>query len=222
MPGDLTAGNTQAVNDRLRRFGRSREPCYEWLAAEFRWAKMRLPSFRGSRLAALAIIAASIPALTVNKSLAACVFAPSAGDNAYICDSGTVPSLTDIGGNNSLTFPAGGTGVITGAVTFGGGVDSITMNSGTIGGAVAEGSGIDDFAMSAGTVASRQQGDGYDTFAMTGGTITGAFEDGDMAHQSGGTIGRVDMKLADNFYYLSGNGKILGNLVTSSSSSISA
>ncbi|UXN72746.1 hypothetical protein N8D56_16310 [Devosia sp. A8/3-2] len=67
--------------------------------------------------------------------------------------------------------------------------------------------------MSGGTVAGLQQGDGYDTFLMTGGTITGAFVDGDYAEQSGGTIGRVDMKLADNFYYLSG-GQILGNLVT--------
>ncbi|HEY4202815.1 MAG TPA: autotransporter outer membrane beta-barrel domain-containing protein [Devosiaceae bacterium] len=145
---------------------------------------------------------------------AACSFAPTAGDNAYVCDSGTSAGLTDTGGNNSLTFPAGGTGVINGAVAFtGNGVDTIRMDSGTITGAVSQGSGIDDFVMSAGQIASLQQGDGYDNFSMSGGTITGAFEDGDYAVMTGGTIGRVDMKLADNFFYLSG-GRINGNLVT--------
>lgn len=31
--------------------------------------------------------------------------------------------------------------------------------------------------------------DGRDTFLMTGGTIVGAFEDGDVAQQTSGTIG---------------------------------
>ncbi|MDB5585851.1 MAG: autotransporter outer rane beta-barrel protein [Devosia sp.] len=144
---------------------------------------------------------------------AACVFAPTAGDDAYICDSGVSGGLSDPSGNNSLTFPAGGAGVINGNVTFGGGADRVTMASGQVTGAVSQGNGIDDFTMSGGQIGSLQQGDGYDTFNMSDGSITGAFEDGDYAVMSGGTIGRVDMKLADNFFYLQG-GRIHGNLVT--------
>ena len=67
--------------------------------------------------------------------------------------------------------------------------------------------------MSGGTLQSLAQGDSRDTFLMTGGTIIGAFEDGDTARMTGGSIGRVDMKLDDNLFDLSG-GQILGNLVT--------
>jgi outer membrane autotransporter protein len=143
----------------------------------------------------------------------ACSFSPTLGDDAYVCDSGTATSLTDLQGNNRLTLPAGGSGTITGTVTFGAGADQITVASGTIGGAVSQGNGIDDFVMSGGRIASLAQGDGRDTFLMTGGTIVGAFEDGDVAAMSGGTIGRVDMKLDNNIFNLSG-GRIIGNLVT--------
>lgn len=143
----------------------------------------------------------------------ACSFSPTLGDDAYVCDSGTASSLTDLQGNNRLTLPAGGSGTITGPVTFGAGADQITIASGTIGGAVSQGAGIDDFVMSGGRIASLAQGDGRDTFRMTGGTIVGAFEDGDVAAMSGGIIGRVDMKLDNNIFDLSG-GRINGNLVT--------
>jgi outer membrane autotransporter protein len=162
----------------------------------------RLSSIALSSLAALAPVA-----------YGACSFSPTLGDDAYVCDSGTAPSLTDLQGNNRLTLPAGGTGTITGAVTFGGGADQITIASGTLGGAVSQGNGIDDFVMTGGRIASLAQGDGRDTFRMTGGTIVGAFEDGDVAAMGGGTIGRVDMKLDNNIFDLSG-GRILGNLVT--------
>jgi outer membrane autotransporter protein len=153
---------------------------------------------------------------TAGSATAACVFVVTAGDDSYVCVSGTAAGLTDLFGNNKLELPVPGSGetpgIITGTVQFGGGADSVIIHAGQTG-AILQGSGIDDFQMTGGTVASLQQGDGYDTFLMTGGTITGAFVDGDYAEQSGGTIGRVDMKLADNFYYLSG-GQILGNLVT--------
>lgn len=67
--------------------------------------------------------------------------------------------------------------------------------------------------MTAGSIQSLAQGDGRDVFSMSGGTIIGAFEDGDVAAMSGGTIGRVDMKLDDNIFDMSG-GRIIGNLVT--------
>ncbi|WP_434676750.1 hypothetical protein M1D82_11370 [Pseudomonas sp. D4-18] len=163
----------------------------------------------------------------------ACSLASTPGNDINVCDSGSAAALLDTAGNNSLTFPAGGTGSISGNVVFGDGQDRIDMGSGLIGGNVSQaagedtfalsggtitgdisqGPGTDTFSMSAGSVRSLLQGDGLDRFTMIGGTISNAFEDGDSATMSGGTIGRVDMKLDDNLFDLSG-GRILGNLVT--------
>jgi outer membrane autotransporter protein len=156
---------------------------------------------------------ASVLLLFSSPTNAACTLVPGPGNNAFICDSGTSGSLTDLAGNNSLTLPANGTGQINGSVTFGAGVDSVSIASGVITGAVSQGAGIDDFIMSGGSIGSLAQGDGRDTFLMTGGTIAGAFEDGDVARMTGGSIGRVDMKLDNNIFDLSG-GQIIGNLVT--------
>ncbi|PMZ77522.1 autotransporter family protein [Pseudomonas sp. FW305-70] len=144
---------------------------------------------------------------------AACTLTPTAGDDNFVCDSGTSAPLTDLSGNNTLTFPANGTGRINGNVTFGAGADAVNIASGTVIGTISQGSGIDDFIMSGGIIESLAQGDGRDTFLMIGGTIVKAFEDGDVARMTGGTIGRVDMKLDNNIFDMSG-GQILGNLVT--------
>lgn len=164
---------------------------------------------------------------------AACSFTPSPGNDSFLCDSGSGGALTDLTGDNSLAFPATGNGTLNGNVTFGVGNDTLQMDSGTItgaldlgdgsdrvsinggliGGAVSQGNGVDDFRMSSGVIQSLAQGDGRDSFLMTGGTIIGAFEDGDIARMSDGAIGRVDMKLDNNLFDLSG-GQILGNLVT--------
>ncbi|MBB4865637.1 outer membrane autotransporter protein [Pseudomonas nitritireducens] len=164
---------------------------------------------------------------------AACSFSPGPGNDQHLCSSGSAPELTDTGGDNSLSFPAGGSGAISGNVTFGDGNDSVTMDSGSIGGnlsqgggadslrisagtiagAVSQGDGVDDFVMTGGSIGSLAQGDQRDFFSMSGGIIIGAFEDGDTARMSGGTIGRVDMKLDNNLFDLSG-GAIIGNLVT--------
>ncbi|BBP64923.1 hypothetical protein PHLH5_24640 [Pseudomonas sp. Cab53] len=161
-----------------------------------------------------ALSVSSLFLLNTPPALAACTLTPTAGDDAYVCDSGSTPGLTDLAGNNRLTMPANGSGAITGDVTFGAGTDYIEINAnGTIGGDVQQGSGIDDFVMHGGSIQSLAQGDGLDTFLMTGGTIVEAFEDGDIARMTGGTIGRVDMKLDDNLFDMSG-GQILGNLVT--------
>lgn len=147
-------------------------------------------------------------------AMAACTLTPSLGDDAYVCDSGTSPGLTDLSGNNSLTMPANGSGVISGDVTFGIGVDTIVINAnGVIDGDVEQGAEADSFVMNGGRLLSLAQGDGLDEFLMTGGTIVDAFEDGDIARMTGGTIGRVDMKLDDNVFDMSG-GNIIGNLVT--------
>ncbi|MGJ7550453.1 autotransporter outer membrane beta-barrel domain-containing protein [Pseudomonas alloputida] len=70
-------------------------------------------------------------------------------------------------------------------------------------GAVVQTPAIDDFRMTGGTIQSLNQGQGYDTFYMSGGRIVGAFEDGDSAIFAGGRIGRVDLKLADNYFEMS-------------------
>ncbi|WP_043197419.1 autotransporter outer membrane beta-barrel domain-containing protein [Pseudomonas putida] len=81
-----------------------------------------------------------------------------------------------------------------------------------------QGNGLDAFTMSGGTLGSLNQGGDMDTFTMTGGTITGAFEDGDTAWFKGGSIGRIDLKLADNFLEMSqGLGVetvVVGNVVS--------
>lgn len=159
------------------------------------------------------LVPASVLLLSSPPASAACSLVPGPGNDAFTCDSGNSGSLTDLSGNNSLTLPANGTGQINGSVTFGAGTDRTEINSGVITGAVNQGAGIDDFVMNAGSIGSLAQGDGRDTFLMTGGTIVGAFEDGDVARMTGGTIGRVDMKLDNNIFDMSG-GQILGNLVT--------
>ncbi|MFJ3483542.1 autotransporter outer membrane beta-barrel domain-containing protein [Pseudomonas sp. NPDC090202] len=171
--------------------------------------------------------------LPATEIKAACTLTAGAGNDSYVCDSNTSPALTDLLGNNTLTFPAGGTGTVTGNVTFGPGADQVLMNSGTVQGAVnlgdgtntfrisagtvtgavIQGEGVDSFQMTGGTILSLSQGNSPDVFNMSGGTITGAFEDGDVATMTGGSIGRVDMKLDDNIFNMSG-GQIIGNLVT--------
>ncbi|MBZ9967098.1 autotransporter outer membrane beta-barrel domain-containing protein, partial [Mesorhizobium sp. BR1-1-2] len=183
----------------------------------------------------LGVLAATSLALLPNSAaFAACLLVPTAGNDTFICDSGdSGGSLNDLNGDNTLTFPAGGTGQVSGNVTFGVGSDRINMQSGTItgtvdqgGGAdfftigagtvvgdVQQGSGIDDFNMSGGQIGSLNQGDGLDTFTMTDGRIVDFFDDGDHAVMTGGRIGRVNMKLDQNYFNMSG-GTIDRNLVT--------
>ncbi|RWC23424.1 MAG: autotransporter outer membrane beta-barrel domain-containing protein, partial [Mesorhizobium sp.] len=183
----------------------------------------------------ISLLATTAFALLPNSAaFAACVLGPTAGNTIYTCDSGSSGgSLTDADGDNTLNFPAGGTGQISGSVTFGAGTDRIDMQSGTITGTVDQGggtdfftigtgtvagnvqqdSGIDDFNMSGGQIGSLNQGDGLDTFTMTGGRIVDFFDDGDRAVMTGGRIGRVNMKLDQNYFNMSG-GTIDRNLVT--------
>ncbi|TPM90295.1 autotransporter outer membrane beta-barrel domain-containing protein, partial [Mesorhizobium sp. B2-1-5] len=183
----------------------------------------------------LGVLAATSLALLPNSAaFAACLLVPTAGNDTFICDSGdSGGSLNDLNGDNTLTFPSGGTGQVSGNVTFGAGSDRIDMRSGTItgtvdqgGGAdffttgagtvvgnVQQGSGIDDFNMSGGQIGSLNQGDGLDTFTMTDGRIVDFFDDGDHAVMTGGRIGRVNMKLDQNYFNMSG-GTIDRNLVT--------
>ncbi|MGE8059388.1 autotransporter outer membrane beta-barrel domain-containing protein [Pseudomonas sp. NPDC089547] len=80
--------------------------------------------------------------------------------------------------------------------------DTFEIRGGTVQ-SLQQGNGVDTFTMSAGTLGSLNQGGDMDNFTMTGGTITGAFEDGDIADFQGGSIGRIDLKLADNVLTMS-------------------
>ncbi len=66
--------------------------------------------------------------------------------------------------------------------------------------------------MTGGEIGSLHQGDTRDTFFMSGGRIVDAFDDGDYAIMTGGRIGRVNMKLDNNYFNMSG-GTIDRNLV---------
>ncbi|WP_116893540.1 autotransporter outer membrane beta-barrel domain-containing protein [Pseudomonas syringae] len=163
----------------------------------------------------------------------ACTLSSLASAGVQVCDSGSSGPFSAPSGDHVLIFPVGGTGTVSGNILFGPGMDSVDMQSGRILGNVTQGAGIDrftlstgevsgdlnqgddpdDFFMGGGTLGSLAQGDGRDTFLITGGTITRAFEDGDAAVMTGGSIGRVDMKLDNNVFEMSG-GTIINNLVT--------
>lgn len=91
--------------------------------------------------------------------------------------------------------------------------DRFEMSGGTITGELNQSRESDAFLMTGGTIGSLVQGDGSDTFRMTAGHIIGGFDDGDYAEFTGGRIGRVNMRLEDNVFLMSG-GSIDGNLVT--------
>ena len=116
--------------------------------------------------------------------------------------------------SQSLTVTPGET---LGALVQTDAADEFTLSGGTVQ-SLQQGNGQDTFTMSGGTLGSLNQGGDMDTFTMTGGTITGAFEDGDTAWFKGGSIGRIDLKLADNFLEISqGLGVetvVVGNVVS--------
>jgi len=112
-------------------------------------------------------------------------------------------------GNDTLVIRDG----VIDSVDQGDGQDSLEISGGSVTGTVQQGSGIDTFLMTGGSIGALLQGDALDRFRMAGGRIVGAFDDGDYAEMTGGRIGRVNMKLDDNTFLMSG-GTIDGNLVT--------
>ncbi len=184
-------------------------------------------------LSSTALISLGAVLLQSTPAAAACLFSPTLGDDTFICDSGTSPGgLTDLNGNNMLLLPTGGTGSLNGNVTFGSGVDRVEVHSGSIVGSVNQGDGlnsflisggsvtgnvrqgndIDEFQITGGEIGSLNQGNGYDRFFMSGGRIVDAFDDGDYAVMTDGRIGRVNLKLDNNYFNMSG-GTIDRNLI---------
>ena len=123
---------------------------------------------------------------------------------------GTITGAVLQGGGDDVATIRDGTMT---SLDQGDGQDALSVSGGTIAGTVQQGAGIDSFVMTGGTIGALLQGDGLDTFRMTGGRIVGAFDDGDYAEMTAGRIGRVNMKLEDNTFLMSG-GTIDGNLVT--------
>lgn len=155
----------------------------------------------------------------------------SGTSDGVLTNRGTIAGATGVAfadGNDRLEMLAGS---ITGAVTSGAGNDTLVLSGGQLDtvnqgdgddrfevsgggvtGNVQQGNGIDSFLMTNGQIGSLSQGDSRDTFVMNGGRIIGVFEDGDTATMTGGRIGRVDMKLDNNLFDMSG-GTIDGNLI---------
>ncbi|MER2177841.1 MAG: autotransporter domain-containing protein, partial [Stenotrophomonas maltophilia] len=136
--------------------------------------------------------------------------AQGAGNDRLEMLGGSIGGATTQGDGDDVLLLSGGT---LASVDQGAGQDQVTVTGGSVTGSVQQGGGMDTYTMSAGTVGALLQGDGLDRFFMTGGQIIGGFDDGDYAEMSGGRIGRVNMKLEDNTFLMSG-GTIDGNLVT--------
>lgn len=134
-----------------------------------------------------------------------------AGDDCLTVETGgQVSGVSQEAGNDCVVVNGGAINI---GVSQGDGADTFVISAGTVTGNVQQGGGIDDFRMTGGEITSLNQGDGLDTFFMSGGRIVDFFDDGDKAVMTGGRIGRVNMKLDDNIFDMSG-GTIDRNLVT--------
>jgi outer membrane autotransporter protein len=159
----------------------------------------------------LGIVSSALLAGWPLASLADCTLVPTAGDDTFTCSSGTSAGVVDTAGNNTLLFPAAGTGVINGDVTFGPGRDLVTMNSSSVDGTVNMGDGANIFQLFGGTVTGSIiqgagngivqisqgsagaviQGLGSNNFAMSGGTIASVTQ-GDGDNKAPLSTGRID------------------------------
>jgi type V secretory pathway adhesin AidA len=133
-----------------------------------------------------------------------------AGNDRLDMQAGSISGGVFQGAGNDAMVISGG---VISSVDQGDGLDSLEISGGSVTGTVQQGAGIDTFLMTGGSIGALLQGDGLDRFRMTDGRIVGAFDDGDYAEMTGGRIGRVNMKLEDNTFLMSG-GTIDGNLVT--------
>ncbi len=136
--------------------------------------------------------------------------AQGAGNDRLEVQGGSVAGAATQGSGDDVAVLSAGS---LASLDQGEGADSLQVSGGSITGTVQQGNGIDSFLMTDGSIGALLQGDNYDSFRMTGGRIVGAFEDGDYAEMTGGRIGRVNMKLDNNVFDMSG-GTIDGNLVT--------
>ena len=119
-------------------------------------------------------VTTSLLFLSSTPTQAACTLTPGVGNDDFNCDSGSSGPLTDLSGNNSLTFPANGTGSINGSVSFGAGADRVVMESGSIVDNLVTGSGSDTIIVSGGRIGGNVSANGgNDSITVTGGEIAG-------------------------------------------------
>lgn len=145
---------------------------------------------------------------TITGGTAGIVLGPSS-DRLEMLGGNITGGVLQGAGTDAVLFSAG----TLDRINQGEGEDSLEISGGTVTGEIDQSRDPDHFLMTGGTVGSLVQGDGFDTFRMTDGHIVGGFDDGDSAEMTGGRIGRVNMKLDDNVFVMSG-GSIDGNLVT--------
>ncbi len=131
------------------------------------------------------------------------------GSATTIVNSGTIaggagPAINFGNFNNSVTNTGNITSTGATAILFGSGNDTLNMNGGTINKTVVMGDGVDTFTMTAGTIQQLDQGGNLDTAIISGGRIIGAFNDGDFFTMTGGRIGLVDLRVANNIMRMSG------------------
>jgi outer membrane autotransporter protein len=148
------------------------------------------------------------------NSHADCTLVPTAGDDSFTCSSGTGSGLSDTGGNNSLTFPQGGTGTLNGNVTFGAGNDLVHLSSGSVIGAVDMGDGANILQLFNGAISGPiRQGDGTNIVQVSGGSAT-TFTQGagnDSFTISGGTITSLSQGAGHDVFTMS-TGTITGSV----------
>lgn len=163
----------------------------------------------GSQVRNAGRIASTGDSVLVNTGLLVGGVQSGSGNDRVDMRAGMIDGVVAQGDGDDTLLLAGGT---LDSVDQGNGADTMTVTGGSVAGTVQQGNGTDVFTISDGTLGALLQGDGTDRFRMTGGRIIGGFDDGDYAEQTGGRIGRVNLKLENNTYLMSG-GTIDGNLV---------
>lgn len=147
---------------------------------------------------------AGADSVTIDSGVYAGGFRGEAGQKHLTLNGGTVGGYRNTTGVSTMILAPGGAATVSGPVTFGAGADRLEVHSGLITGHVEQGDGIDAFVMTAGQIQSLDQGGNLDTATISGGWIIGAFNDGDFVTMTGGRIGSVDMRVANNVMKMSG------------------
>lgn len=147
---------------------------------------------------------AGADSVTIDSGTYAGGFRGGAGQKRLTLNGGTVAGYRNTTGVSTLILAPSGDATVSGPVTFGVGADRLEVHSGLITGHIEQGDGIDAFVMTAGQIQSLDQGGGLDTATISGGWIVGAFNDGDFVTMTGGRIGSIDLRVANNVMRMSG------------------
>lgn len=142
--------------------------------------------------------------VTINSGTYAGGFLGGAGQKRLTLNGGTVAGYSNTAGVTTVVLAPGGNATVSAPMTFGTGADALEVHSGSITGHVQQGDGADSFIMTGGQMQSLDQGGNLDTATISGGWIVGAFNDGDFFTMSGGRVGSVDLRVANNVMRMSG------------------